>query len=263
MKVIYKYSLLVVLVLMTGVVMAQSGDQSVRQYGKSFFGRNTDYQLRAYFSIGGTAPMGFPNTIRKIDFFNPALQLALEANGTKWLTDERKWGIRLGIAMEGKGMKAGAQVKNYKTEIIQDDARVSGYFYGKVITHVKNTYLTIPVSAVFNISRKWNLYAGPYISTALDKGFDGHVQEGRFREGTPVGTKIVFEGEGRAPFDFSKDQSTFLWGVDLGAEHYMNKHFNLFGYFNYGVKPIFPDEFSAITFPMHNVYLNLGFGYKF
>ena len=40
-------------------------------------------------------------------------------------------------------------------------------------------------------------------------------------------------------------------------------HFILFPELNYGINGIFKSEFKSISFALHNIYLNLGFGYKF
>ena len=82
-----------------------------------------------------------PREIRKIESYNPTLALGLEANATKWISEDKKWGIRLGVRVEGKGMKTKAEVKNYLTEIKQDNSKVRGYYTGKVQTTVK-----IPIS---------------------------------------------------------------------------------------------------------------------
>ena len=50
-------------------------------------------------------------------------------------------GIRVGVRVEGKGMKTKAEVKNYLTEIKQDNSKVRGYYTGKVQTTVKTLTL--------------------------------------------------------------------------------------------------------------------------
>lgn len=230
---------------------------------KGFFNSNIDYQLRASFAIGGTSPLGLPREIRAIKSYNPKMQLGLEANATKWLP-ESDWGIRLGIGVRDRGMETRAEVKNYLTEIIKDNSRVRGYFTGDVKTVVKNTYLNIPISAVYKLTSRWNLYAGVYASFLISEQFHGSVTNGHFRQGSPIGPKLTFEEGSGAPFDFSNDQRNFLWGTQIGAEWQLkNKHFKLFPQLTYGVNGIFHSAFDAIAFDMHNIYLDLGFGYQF
>ena len=229
----------------------------------NFFTRDMEYQLKANFSIGGGAPLGMPREIRKINSYNPTLVLGLEADATKWVSDNKKWGIRVGIRTEGKGMKTEAVVKNYFTEVIQSDEKIQGYFTGTVETDIKNTYVTMPVSVVYKVSPRWKLYGGLYASLLVDKNFSGYVSNGHLRQDTPVGAKIVFNEGGKANYNFSDDLRLFQWGGRLGAEWHLNKHFILFPELNYGINGIFKSEFKSISFALHNIYLNLGFGYKF
>lgn len=259
----YIYSFLFVFLCIAGTAHAQSNHTLENQKKQHFFNSDIEYSLRAHFSIGGSSPMGFPIEIRKIESYNPTLQLGLEANATKWLTDQKDWALRLGLSVEGKGMSTKARVKNYFTEIIQDKSRIQGYYTGLVQTDVSNTYLTIPISAVYTLSDRWNLYGGLFASAAIDKQFDGYVSEGYLRQGSPVGTKITFEEESTAAYDFSDELRTFQWGMQAGAEWELQKSFTLFTDLSYGFNNIFNKDFKAISFSMHNLYLNLGFGYTF
>ncbi len=228
-----------------------------------FFNTLINYQVRAHFSIGGSAPLGMPRTIRKIEHYNPKLQLGLALNATKWLQKNRQWGIRVGVAVESKGMETEARVKNYRTQIRQDHAEVSGYFYGLVKTEVKNTYVTVPLNVVYNFSKQWNFYGGFYFSFAIDRRFRGNVSEGYLRQGAPTGPKLIFENGSRAPYDFSKEVNIFQWGTQLGAAWELHDRFFLFFETNYGITPILAPDFTAVSFSLHNIYLDLGFGYRF
>lgn len=227
------------------------------------FNNGIDYQVRAFFSIGGSAPLGFPEEIRKIEGFNPNLQLGLAVNMTKWIERNPNWGVRIGLKVEGKGMETKSNVKNYYTSIIQDNSEVRGYFTGLVTTEVKNVYVTIPINAVYKLTERWNLYGGFYFSVAIDKKFKGHVSDGYLRENTPVGTKLTFEEGSSAPFNFSKEVKKIQWGAQVGAEWNLNTHFILFPEVTYGISGLLNNDFSAISFSLHNIYLNLGFGYQF
>lgn len=257
------YTFLFVCLAFTGTVHAQENASATKGNTAHFFNTDIDYSLYAHFSIGGTSPMGFPKEIRKIESYNPTLQLGLQAHATKWLSSSKNWGLRAGIAVEGKGMSTKAGVKNYLTEIIQDNSKVQGYFTGMVQTDVRNTYLSIPVSAVYKFSNRWNIYGGLFAAVAIDKQFDGYVSNGYLRQDTPVGAKISFEDESLAAYDFSEDLRTFEWGTQVGAEWKAKRNFIVFTDMTYGFNDIFNTHFSSIDFAMHNLYLNIGFGYKF
>lgn len=259
------YITLFVLLTYTGFSYGQEAGTLSHNTTKNtnFFNTNMDYQVRAYFSIGGSSPLGFPREIRSIEHFNPKLQLGLQANATKWFNDEQNWGIRVGIAVEGKGMGTKAEVKNYFTEIIQDNSRIRGYYTGLVKTDVKNSYLTLPVSGIYNLSSQWNLYGGLFVSLLLDKQFSGYVSDGYLRQGNPTGSKITFEDGSSAPFDFSSEVQKFQWGAQVGAEWSLNEHFKLFPELTYGINGLLNKDFKALFFSLHNIYLNMGFGYQF
>ncbi len=240
---------------------AQEESQATKS---SFFRDNTEFQIRAGFSIGGNAPIPFPVEIRSIESYNPTLALALEANLTKWLGDNNIWGIRTGLKVEGRGMKTKARVKSYYTEVIGDEGeKVKGNFTGMVQTTVKNSYVTMPVLATFSLSKEWSLYAGPYFSALIEKDFSGYVYDGYLREGNPAGPKVVFEGGNKGPYDFSKDLNKFQWGFMGGGEATLKNHLKLFGELNWGINDLFKKGFETVTFDMYSIYLNIGFGYTF
>ena len=62
--------------------------------------------------------MPLPVEIRDITGYNPTMAVAIEGNVTKWFDQEKKWGMRIGIRLDSKGMKTNAKVKNYGMEII-------------------------------------------------------------------------------------------------------------------------------------------------
>lgn len=231
---------------------------------KKFINTNIDYQAKVQLSLGGASPLGIPAQIRDIESFKPANVLGLEVNATKWLSDEQKYGIRVGLKIEGRGMKTEATVKNYFTQIEDDSgARTTGYFTGKVVTEAKNTYLTIPVLFVWNASERWNIYGGFYFSLAVNKSFNGHIYDGVFREGTPIGEPATFEGDAIGIYDFSNDISTFQFGEQIGIEYKFKQNFSISLDATFANTQVFKKDFDAISFKMYNIFGNLGFGYRF
>lgn len=230
----------------------------------SFFKKDVSYQVKAQFSLGGASPIGIPPQIRKIESYNPTLQLGIGVNATKWLSDQHKYGIRAGLNIEGRGMKTQARVKNYYTQIEDDTgAQTKGYFTGHVITEMDNAYVTIPVLFIWNTSYRWNLYGGFYFSTLIDKSFSGYIYDGTFREGSPIGEPTTFENTAKGLYDFSNYLSTFQFGSQLGVEYKFKQNFNLFLDLTMAHKQVFKKDFEAISFKMYNIYGNIGFGYTF
>ena len=223
-----------------------------------------EYSVKAGISIGGTLPIPFPKEIRSIDSYNPTIAIGLEGYARKWLDESKNWGITVGLRLENKSMKTDATVKNYGMEIIGDGGEhLKGNWTGSVKTKVRNSYLTVPILATYNLSKRWNLMLGPYVSYLIEKDFSGSVYDGYLREDNPTGEKVVFEGNQSASYDFTNDLRKFQWGLQLGGEWRAFKHLNVYADLTWGLNDIFKKDFKTITFPMYPVYLNVGFGYAF
>lgn len=245
------------------IINAQESEKGESKF-KTFFTDNIEYQAKLQLTLGGASPLGIPAQIRKIESFKPTNVVGLEANATKWLTDERKYGIRVGLKIQSRAMKTQAEVKNYFTQIEDDSgARTTGYFTGHVVTRANNSYLTLPVSFVWNISEKWNFYGGFYISAAVNKSFDGYIYDGVFREGTPIGEPATFEGTAIGEYDFSDDVRPFQFGEQIGFEYKINPQFSISLDGSFANTAVFKKDFEAISFKMYNIFGNLGFAYKF
>ena len=145
-------------------------------------------------------------------------------------------------------------------EVATGDGIVSGYWTGKVETRVKNSYLTIPVVALYQINERWNISAGAYASYLLDGEFSGAAYDGYLREGDPTGEKTEL---GNAAYDFSNDICKFQYGVQAGAEYKIYKHLAIFADLKWGLNGIFPSDYSSVTFALYPIYGTLGFTYIF
>lgn len=223
-----------------------------------------EYELRAGISIGGTAPIPFPQEIRSIDSYDPTLAILLEGNAYKWFGKDKKWGVITGIRFENKNMETKATVKNYSMEIIGSDGnRLKGNWTGGVKTVARNACLTVPVLAAYAVSPRWNIKLGPYVSYVMGHDFSGEVYEGYLREGNPTGDKIIFTDGAVAKYDFEDDLRNFQWGIQAGADWRAFKHLKVFADVTCGMNDIFKKDFQTITFAMYPIYINLGFGYAF
>ena len=162
--------------------------------------RGLEYRLKAGFNIGGTSPLPLPEEIREIKGYDPTMQIAVEADVVKWFN---KWGLLVGLRLENKGMKTDARVKNYGMKMTSTDGSViEGNWTGNVNTQVDNSYLTVPVLALYKISKRWEVSAGAFFSYQTKGSFHGYVYDGYLREGDPTGEKVVFEDGAQATYDF-------------------------------------------------------------
>lgn len=218
-------------------------------------------RLSAGYNIGGTAPLPLPREIRGIEGYNPGLNLAIEGTVEKNFKAS-PWGIRWGIRLETKGMTTKAKTKNYHMEAWNTDGsgKVQGAWTGKVKTSVKNTYLTLPVVAVYNIDKRWSVSAGAYASYLLDGEFTGAAYDGYIRDQDPTGEKAEVT---RAEYNFSSDIRKFNWGLQAGGEYKAYKHLALFANLQWSMNGIFPSDFGSVTFALYPIYGTLGFTYLF
>ena len=218
-------------------------------------------RLSAGYNIGGTAPLPLPREIRGIESYNPGLNLAIEGTVEK-MFGKGDWGLRWGIRLESKGMTTKADTKNYHMEAWNTDGsgQVVGAFTGKVKTSVKNTYVTLPVLAVYRINERWNVSAGAYASYLLDGEFTGEAYDGYIRDQNPTGEKAEVT---RAMYDFSNDLLKFNWGLQAGGEFRAYKHLAVFANLQWSINGIFNSDFDSVTFPLYPIYGTLGFTYLF
>ena len=114
--------------------------------------------------MGGASPVPIPRSIRKINSFNPLLNLYLE--GTAYKSFTPRWGMALGLRFETKGMKTNANVKNYHMANHRGRRRPTWRAVGTAQSSRKYraTYITVPVLATytFPLFALDGFSAGPY-----------------------------------------------------------------------------------------------------
>lgn len=226
--------------------------------------KGLEYEIKAGFNIGGTTPLPLPQEIRALKSYKPTVCFSIEGNIIKWLGQEKKWGMVVGLRLENKGMEATARTKNYSMEIIGDGGeKLKGNWTGGVKTKVRNSYFSVPLLAAYKLSPRVRVTAGPYFSYMTNGDFSGHVYDGYLRKDNPTGDKVQFEGDKVAPYDFSNDLRKFQWGMQAGVNWKAFKHLTVSGDLVWGVNDIFKKDFNTITFAMYPIYLNVGFGYAF
>src|SRR5574344_565666 len=113
-----------------------------------------EYEVKAGVNIGGASPMPLPVEIRSIQSYSPRLNGSLEGTITRWFGEKKKWGVSSGLRLEVKGMRTGANVKSYSTEIIDVDSKVAGYWTGYVNTKYSSSFLTVPVMAQYLLTER-------------------------------------------------------------------------------------------------------------
>lgn len=248
--------------LVLGMLMAATTifaqDNGKEQTKNSGFTPGLEHRILAGFNFGATTPIGFPNTIRKVNGywpeFSPSLGYELSYRAT------RKWGAAVAVKLDYKGMGTKDEVQYFPTIITTEDGgRFQGDFSGKNKTIARNAYVSFPVSAVFTPNDKWRFNLGGYVAWLFSSNFYGTVSDGYIRNGGPTGEKVIIT---EASFDFGKNMRTFDAGLQGGAAYRVGKKLSVNGNLNWGLRPIFPSDFQGMSFPLYNVYLTLGVTYK-
>ncbi|MBR6648474.1 MAG: PorT family protein [Bacteroidaceae bacterium] len=223
--------------------------------------RGWHISLSAGCNIGGTSPLPLPREIRSINGYNPGLNLSLEGSIQKTF-EQSRWGVKMGVRFERKGMTTKADTKNYHMEAWNTDGsgKVVGAWTGKVKTKVNNSYLTIPLLATYMLNKRITFAAGPYVSYLLEGEFSGQAYDGYIRDQNPTGE---YADVTRAEYDFSSDILKWQWGVQAGCEYRAYRHLAIFANLHWGANSIFPDDFGSVTFALYPIYGTLGFTYLF
>lgn len=221
-----------------------------------------DFQLQAGVNIGGASPLPLPAEIRKIEHFDPNLNLSVGVIATKWMPGSR-WGVTTGFGFEAKGMTTRAKVKNYGMTILNEGEELSGRWTGRVSTKYNSSQLVVPILAAVHCNEHIDFRFGPYLAWAMRNQFNGYVTDGYLREGDPTGDKYVFSDGARATYDFDKDLRRFQWGLQAGISWEALNHLAVNATLKWGLNDIFKSDFKTVTFNMYPIYFNVGFGYNF
>ena len=224
---------------------------------------NSDWHIkgRVGYSIGGTAPIGMPATIRKLNKFElkPNLSVGVDVQKNFW----GNWGLQGGLHFENKSMSIDATVKSYYMDLVRGGQSLDGRFTGRVITDARQWMFAVPVNATFQPSGRVLLYAGPYLSVLTSKSFEGNVYNGYLRKGDPTGEKVEMgeEESTRGYYDFSDDMRNFQCGIAIGADWQVHKHFGVSVVLNWGLNGIFKSSFKTVEQTLFPIYGTIGVFY--
>ena len=245
-------------IIILSVLFSATAVWSVEHEGQSSW----TLKGRVGYSIGGTAPIGMPATIRKLNKFElkPNFSLGLDVQKNFW----EKWGLQGGVRLENKGMGIDATVKSYYMDLVRGGQSLDGRFTGRVKTDVTQYMFTIPVSATFQPSASVLLYAGPYLSILTRKDFDGYVYNGYLRKGNPTGEKVEMgDDEGsRGYYEFENDMRPLQFGINVGADWRVWRRFGLYANLSWGLTGVFNSDFKTVEQTLYPIYGTIGITYQ-
>ena len=239
------------LVLLTSLPVAAEG-----------FFDDVEMKARLGYSIGGTAPLGMPASIRSIEAFHVTPNFQLGFDVAKPLGGQ--WGVQTGLMLENKGMDGEVMTKAYRMKVRMDESEMEGYYTGRVRQKVTEWMLTLPVQATYQLGQKVRVKAGPYVSMLIDKDFSGYAADGYLRKDDPTGLKVVMgnqEGEW-ATYDFTDDMRWLQAGVAAGAEWQAWQRLGFSFDLSWGLTGIHKSDFKTVEQTLYPIYGTIAVTYK-
>ena len=239
------------LVLLTSLPVAAEG-----------FFDDVEMKARLGYSIGGTAPLGMPASIRSIEAFHVTPNFQLGFDVSKPFGDQ--WGVQTGLMLENKGMDGEVMTKAYRMKVRMDESEMEGYYTGRVRQKVTEWMLTLPVQATYQLGQKVRVKAGPYVSMLIDKDFSGYAADGYLRKDDPTGLKVVMgnqEGEW-ATYDFTDDMRWLQAGVAAGAEWQAWQRLGFSFDLSWGLTGIMRSDFKTVEQTLYPIYGTISFTYQ-
>ena len=219
-------------------------------------------KARVGYSIGGTAPLGMPATIRSIESFKLTPNFMVGVDGMYLLTE--RLGLLAALRYEIKDMDSEVTTKGYHMKVKMDDDELEGLYTGHVRQKVRQRMFTIPLQLTYAVSRKVMLKAGPYLSLLLSKDFSGYAADGYLRKDTPTGAKVVMGNEeGQwATYDFSDDMRTCQMGVTAGIDWAFHHRLGMSADLAWGLTGIHHSDFKTVEQTLYPIYGTLGLFYR-
>ena len=113
---------------------------------------DVEMKARLGYSIGGTALLGMPASIRSIEAFHVTPNFQLGFDVAKPLGGQ--WGVQTGLMLENKGMDGEVMTKAYRIKVRMDESEMEGYYTGRVRQKVTEWMLTLPVQATCQLGQR-------------------------------------------------------------------------------------------------------------
>ena len=219
-------------------------------------------KARAGYSIGATAPIGIPPSIRGIESFTLTPNFMVGVDGMYPLSE--KFGLQAGLHYEIKDMDGEVTTKGYHMKVKMDDDELEGVYTGHVRQKVRQRMFTIPLQLTCELSQKVQLKAGPYVSLLFSREFSGYASDGYMRKDDPTGVKVVMgsrEGEW-ATYDFSDDMRRCQMGVAVGIDWAFYRRLGLSADLTWGLTGIHRGDFKTVEQTLYPIYGTIGLFYR-
>ncbi|MNK25819.1 hypothetical protein D3C87_441470 [compost metagenome] len=252
------YILLLVLCLsLNGFAQESPKELKKETRAQRLASRKFSHNLVFGLNIGALAPVSLPENVRKIKAYNPEFCPSFGYEFLHHFTPE--WSLGFSAKVDYKGMSITDSVVYFHTSIQQSangqTSSFEGDFSGTNRTYARNVYFTLPVYAVWTPGERWFFRLGGYVAYLWDAKFQGNVSDGYIRKGNSLGEKVLID---HATFDFSKEQRRWDYGIDAGTGIYIGHRWTIQANLQWGLQPVFPSDFTGISFKMYNIFANVG-----
>lgn len=226
------------------------------------FSDRVQVKVRAGYSIGATAPIGIPATIRSIESYRLTPNLMLGADVV--LPFSEKWGVTTGLHFENKGLDGEITTKGYRMKVRMDESELEGYFTGHVRQKVRQWMLTLPIEATLQLSNKLQLRGGPCVSVLTNRDFSGYAFSGYLRVDDPTGARVdMGDTEGQwATYDFTDELRRLQFGLSAGVDWQLHRRFGASFDLSWGLTGIHKSSFKTIEQTLYPIYGTLGIFYR-
>lgn len=251
MKITNKIIILVVAVVFVALPVDAEG-----------FFSNVGMRSRLGYNIGGTAPVGMPAEIRKLNSYKLQFNTNIGFDLLKPVASN--WSVMAGVHFDRKAMKEDANVKNYHEQIVRGGESLEGRFTGDVTTKAVMDVVSIPIQAVYSPLENLDIRFGPYFSYVYSREFSGYAHNGYLRVGNPTGAKVMLgdDPDTRGEYDFSDDMRRQQWGLDLGADWFVSRHFGIYADLQWGLSGTFKSSFHVMEQTLYPIYGTIGVVWK-
>ena len=219
-------------------------------------------KARLGYSIGATAPIGVPATIRSIESLKLTPNFMLGIDAMYPLSE--KFGLQAALHYDIKDMDSEVTTKGYHMKVNMDDDELEGVYTGHVRQKVHQRMLTVPLQLTYELSPKVQLKGGPYFSFLLGKEFSGYAFDGYLRKDDPTGAKVVMgdkEGEW-ATYNFSDDMRSFQFGLTVGVDWAFYRQLGLSADLSWGLTGIHHGDFKTVEQTLYPIYGTIGLFYR-
>ena len=266
---------------MTSTLRAEEGDQTDKKW---------HFDARIGYSVGGTIPLGFNSEIRSLNSFSPKFNLRIGGEAERMLS--KRFGVQAGLYFDRKGFSSDITMRQYGIIMERGGERITGPFSGNVIINIIQAGVSLPIQATWWINKRAKLEAGPYVSYIFERTLYGYAYGNKvydadgnwtgeydayLRRGESRGEKISVgdiytdeEGnvvDNRGTFggtEFDNYMRRFQWGINVGFDYTLTRHFGLFTDLSYNFNSAFTsDPDNPVRMGLYPLYFTLGIAYKF